>query len=100
MESTIISAGALVFAVNILTSVLKRWVYPTFGGFGVQVVAFVLATVGAVYFIYGGAYPGLTKLVEAVGLIFSTSVAFYEVVLKHLSVFKVETPAMTAARLG
>ena len=88
------------FGINILTSVLKRWVYPTFGSFGVQVVAFVLASIGAVYFLYGGQYPGLTNLVTSAGVIFSTSVAFYEVVLKHLSVFKVETPEMTAARLG
>lgn len=97
---TILTAGALVFAVNILTSVLKRWIYPTFGGIGVQVVAFVLATIGALYVLYAGQYPGLVHLVETGGLIFSTSVAFYEVVLQHLSVFKVETPAMTEARLG
>ena len=88
------------FGINILTTIIKRWVYPTFGSFGVQVVAFAMATVGALYVTYGGQYPGLTHLVETAGMIFSTSVAFYEVVLKHLSVFKVETPEMTAARLG
>jgi hypothetical protein len=97
---TILTAGALVFGINILTSVIKRWIYPTFGGFGVQVVAFALATIGAFYVLYAGQYPGLTHLIETAGVIFSTSVAFYEVVLQHLSIFKVETPEMTAARLG
>lgn len=85
---TILTGAALVFAINVATSLIKRWVWPRWGAFGVQVVAFVLAGVGAFYVLYGGNYPGLQDLVLAAGGVFSLAVAFYEVVLQHLSVFK------------
>lgn len=84
----LISAAALVFGINILTSLIKRWVYPTFGAFGVQVVAFALAMIGTLYVLYGGQYPGLVQLVAAAGLIFSTAVTFYEVILQHIPAFQ------------
>jgi len=86
--TTLLTPAALVFGINILTSVIKRWIYPTFGQFGTQVVAFILAAVGSLYFLYGGQYPGLTHLVAVAGVIFSTAVAFYEVILQHIPAFR------------
>lgn len=85
---TILSATALVFGINIVTSMIKKWIYPTFGAFGVQIAAFTLAFIGSLYVLYAGQYPGFTHLVQVAGVIFSTSVAFYEVVLQHLDIFK------------
>lgn len=83
----ILSAGALVLAINVLTSVVKRWIAPL-GTLAVHIFAFALATVGALYFLYGGQYPGIVHLAQTGALIFSTAVAFYEVVLQHVSIFK------------
>lgn len=85
---TILSGAALVFGINIVTSVLKNWVFPKFGAFGVQVVAFVLALLGAFWVIYAAEFPGLQDLALAGGAVFSMAVAFYEVVLKHISFFR------------
>jgi len=85
---TILSAAALAFIVNILTSVSKNWIRPKFGVLGVHIVAFILATIGAVYFVYGGNYPGLMNVIGAGGVIFSMAVTFYEVILHRITVFK------------
>lgn len=90
----------MVFAINILISVVKKWIYPKFGKFGVQVVAFVLAGIGALYVLYGGQFPGIVQLVQTAAVVFSTSVAFYEVVLQHLDIFKGTDPVLVAARNG
>lgn len=84
----IASIAAVAFAVNIITSCLKNYIYPKFGKFGVQVTAFVLAAIGAVYVTYSPQLPSLVHFVEAAGAIFSLSVAFYEVVLSRISWFK------------
>ncbi len=83
-----ISAAALVFAVNILSSVLKKWVKPSFGKLGVQVTVFVLAAVGALYSTYNGSFPALKDWAVASLGVFSLSVAFYEVILSRISLFK------------
>ncbi len=93
-----ISASALVLLVNVFNSVLKRWVYPKFGKFGVQITAFILSTLGSVYFLYGGIYPGLVDLLSATAIVFSTAVAFYEVVLSRIDIFKVTTIEVEEAR--
>lgn len=80
--------AALVLAVTILTSFIKRWVYPKYGAIGTQVTAFVLALIGAIYYTYAQNIPGLKEVVTfAIGL-FSISVAFYEVILQHIPIFK------------
>lgn len=78
---------ALVFLINIFTSLLKRYVYPKYGKFGVQVLAFILAVIAAVYFAYG---DGLKVYVTEALVLFSASVAIYEVILSRLSIFKQE----------
>ncbi len=93
-----VSAVAIAFAVNILTSVLKRWVYPTFGKLGVQVVCFVLAAIGAWIWIYGQHIPSFWNFVQAALGLFSLAVAMYEVIFQRISWFKVETPEVQDAR--
>ena len=96
--TALLTVGALAFATNILTSLVKRWVYPTYGAFGLQVIAFALALIGAFVFLYGNQFPGLMDLLVAGGIIFSTAVAFYEVVLQRIDVFKGTDPVVVAAR--
>lgn len=82
------SEVAIVFGVNVLTSILKRWIEPKFGKIGVQVTVFILALIAAVYLSYGKMIVGLSDVIAgAIGL-FSLSVALYEVLLKHIGVFK------------
>lgn len=95
----IISGAAIAFGVNVIVSLLKRYIYPKYGSFGVHVFSFVLAAIAAVYVIYGGQFPGLQQFVIAAAALFSTAVSFYEVVLKHLSFFKDESPKMEQARV-
>lgn len=83
-----ITATALVFVVNVITAVVKRWIYPTFGATGVQAIAFLAATIGALYAVYGGNYPGLVELVSAGLGVFSLAVTFYEVILSKFDIFK------------
>jgi len=79
---------ALVFLVNAITSVVKRWIFPKYGKFGVQVIAFALATIGAVYYTYHNEIPGLQNVVAAAISLFSLAVAFYEVILQYIPLFK------------
>lgn len=95
---TLVTVGALAFATNILVALLKKYVYPQYGAFGIQVVSFVLATIGAFFFMYGSQFPGLWNLVVAGGAVFSTAVAFYEVVFQRISWFKGTDPVVVAAR--
>ena len=82
------SEVAIIFSINVLTSVLKRWIEPKWGKIGVQVTVFLLALIAAVYLSYGQFVIGLSDIVGgAIGL-FSLSVALYEVLLKHIGIFK------------
>ncbi len=83
-----VTAAAIVFAVNVFASILKRWVAPKFGRLGVQVTVFILAAIGALYASYHGQFPELKVWAEAALGVFSLSVAFYEVILSRLPVFK------------
>lgn len=84
---TILSVAALAFAINVLTSLVKNFVAPRFGTLGVQVFAFVLALIGALYFTYQGQFPALHTYLIAAGVVFSTAVAFYEVILSRIGWF-------------
>lgn len=79
---------AIIFSVNLVTSIVKRWVYPKWGATGVQAVAFVLALLGALYYTYKNNVPGLEHVVMETLAIFSLSVTLYEVILQHIPVFK------------
>lgn len=79
---------ATVFAVNVLTSILKRWVEPRYGKIGVQVTVFLLSAVGAWYILYGKEIIELQNLMGAAIGVFSLSVSLYEVLLKHIGIFK------------
>ncbi len=83
-----ITAASIVFAVNVLASILKRWIKPAWGTVGVQVSVFVLAILGALYATYNGTFPAVKELAEASLGVFSLSVAFYEVILSHIPMFK------------
>ncbi len=78
----------LVFGINILTSIVKRWIYPKFGVVGTQVFGFVLAFIGALYWTYKAKIPGLENLITSAVALFALAVAFYEVILQHVPIFK------------
>lgn len=80
---------AIVFLVNILTSAFKKWIYPRFGKLGVQITIFIFAVIGAFYYTYADAIPGLLHLVETACALFSLAVALYEVILSRFDFFKV-----------
>lgn len=93
-----ISAIALVFVINVVTSVLKRWIYPSYGKLGVQVVAFIAAAIAALYVAYRQEFPGMEEFVMTALALFSSTIAIYEVVLQNISWFKVNTPEVEEAR--
>ena len=86
--TTIITGAAVAFLINIVTSLVKKYIKPKFGDLGVQIFAFVLALIGSGYVFYGDYFPGLQQFVLTAGAIFSTAVVFYEVLLKRISTFK------------
>lgn len=79
---------ATVFAINVLTSILKRWIEPKWGKLGTQVTVFILALIGGWYIMFGKEIITLSNLVGSGIALFSLSVALYEVLLKHIGVFK------------
>jgi hypothetical protein len=82
------SEVAIIFGINVLTSILKRWIEPKWGKIGVQITIFILAIIAALYLSYGKYIIGLSDIIGgAIGL-FSLSVALYEVLLKHIGIFK------------
>jgi len=83
-----ITAAAIVFAINVFTSIIKTWIYPKFGAIGVQVTVFALALVGAAYVSYGDAYPSARDFIISAISLFSLAVAFYEVILSHIPSFR------------
>jgi len=76
---------AIVFAVNVVSSFLKKYVYPKYGRLGVQALVFAVAVLGAVSFKYGSSYEVIIQYILA---IFVSSVALYEVILSRISWFK------------
>ena len=98
IASLTISAALIAFAINVLTSLMKKYIYPRFGKIGIQVVAFVLALIGAWYFIYGQHIESFAAWVTAAFALFSIAVTFYEVILQHIPVFKGTSPEVAAAR--
>lgn len=86
-----VTTAVVVFAVNILASVLKRWIAPKWGKFGVQVTVFVLALIGAAYFEFGASVAGLQAWVEQGLILFASAVTVYEVILSHIPQFKGST---------
>lgn len=99
MELTsLLTTGALALVVNALTSLFKNFVYPRFGKFGVQVASFVIALLLAWLVLYGSHIASLWNILVAGGILFSTAVTFYEVILQRIDLFKVKTPAVENAR--
>lgn len=93
-----ITIGAITFAINVAVSILKRWIYPKYGKLGVQVSAFVISLIAALYISYRDQFPGLEEFVIAALALFSLTVTFYEVVLEKISWFKVNNPEVEQAR--
>lgn len=79
---------ALVFLVNLLSTVFKRWIFPRFGKTGIQVIVFILSIVGALYYTYKNRIVGLEEMVTSAIALFSLAVALYETVLSHFDFFK------------
>lgn len=79
---------AIIFLVNVFSSFLKRWIYPKYGGTGIQVTVFVLALIGATYLSFRDKVAGLREIVEGALAIFVVAISFYEVILSKLSWFK------------
>jgi hypothetical protein len=83
-----VETSVIVLAVNILTAVARKWIFPKWGRLGVQVIAFVLALIGAAWVTYSGGFPGLIVIVEEGLKLLALAIAFYEVVLKYIPVFR------------
>jgi len=79
------TATAIILLVNIVTSLLKKFVLPKYGKTGVHVLLFVLAIIGAVYISYGSSIQIYVSNSVAV---FSLAVALYEVLLSRFAFFK------------
>jgi len=79
---------ALIFAINILTSVIKRWIAPKYGKVGVQVFVFLLAGIAAVYHIYAKNIPGVVEFISSAIAFFSLAVTSYEVIWSHVPFLK------------
>lgn len=78
----------IVFGINVLTSILKRWIEPKWGKTGTQVTVFILAFIAGIYVTYGTSFAAIQEIVQgAIGL-FALAVAFYEVLWKHIGLFK------------
>lgn len=99
MQSLALKGAALAFAINILTSALKGYIYPKFGKIGVQVVVFAMAFVGGLYIMYGQNVASLTTVVTAAVALFSLSVTLYEVIWQHITWFKDKSPEVVQARV-
>jgi len=76
---------AIVFAVNVVSSLLKKYVQPRFGKLGVQALVFATAVAITVYLTYGAS---VQTYVEQSLIIFVSSVALYEVILSRITWFK------------
>lgn len=83
-----VETSLVVFSVNVLIALLRKYVFPKWGRMGVQVVAFVLALIGALYMTYNGAFPAIKILVTQGLSVFAMAIAFYEVVLKQIPLFR------------
>lgn len=81
----------IVFAVNVLTAAIRRWIFPLWGRLGVQVIAFALAFVGALYYTYADAFPAFKTIILSALGIFSMAVAFYEVIFSRVEFFSSDT---------
>lgn len=77
-----------ILGVNILTSFLKKYVYPKFGKTGVQFVLFVLCFIGATLWSLKEKYTSIGTFIATGTAIFMMSISFYEVVLQHFKIFK------------
>lgn len=82
-----LTTAALAFVVNIGATVFK-YLYSKIGTAGTQAVVFGLAVLAALYYQYSAQVPGLVELVKATLVIFSSSVAIYEVILSRFDFFK------------
>jgi hypothetical protein len=83
-----VETSIVVFLVNILTSALRKWAFPKWGRLGVQIIAFVLALIGALYMTYSGGFPSLVVWVKEGLKVLALSIAFYDIVLKNIPVFR------------
>lgn len=83
-----LTAISVVFAVNVLTSFLKKFVFKKLGSGGVQITVFVLALIGALYMTYAGQFPTIKVWIESALGIFSFAVALYEVILNRIPAFR------------
>jgi len=78
---------AVILLVNVVTSLLKKYVVPKWGRNGVHIILFTLATISAVYMNYG---DSIQIYVANAIAIFSLAVALYEVLLSRFAFFKVK----------
>ena len=81
-----LTVSALAFLINIGTAVFN-WIFQKVGRVGTQIFIFVLALGGAAYAQYGSAFPTFQSYLTAAVILFSLSVAFYEVLLRYFPAF-------------
>jgi len=82
----------IVVAINLLTQVLKKFIFPKWGKFGVQAFVFLLALVGTgVYSLYASNVEFQALVAKALQLL-TGAIALYELILKRLPIFTPVTP--------
>lgn len=90
------SLFAITFVVNLATTFFKKVVFPRFGRTGVQVILFICALIGAVYYQYLQHVPSIKEIVAGAIAIFSMAIALYEVILSRFSFFQSsDTPGLS-----
>ena len=76
--------AVIVLGVILLTQIVKKYIYPKFGSFGVNVFAFLLALIGAVIYLYVYSIPTWQVIIERALQTLVYAVAVYEIILKKI----------------
>lgn len=77
-----------ILGINVLTSFLKKYIYPKFGKVGVQFTLFILCFIGATLWSLKEKYASIGAFFATGMAIFMMAISLYEVVLQYFPIFK------------
>jgi hypothetical protein len=93
-------SALIVFAITVLTNIVKDNIYPRWGTTGVHVFSFVLACVGAgLYFLSGYNLTVGTFIAKALQFLL-LAVGLYEIILKKIPGIFLTTTEKLAKKVG
>lgn len=80
----------IAFGITLLTQLIKKFVYPKFGSYGVHALIFILSLAGVsvYYFVY--TIPEWQVIIQKAIQTLAYSVAIYEIILKKVGFGKIE----------